>query len=104
MARPSKIAVTSGTPGWDAVVNQNLDILFDGPLPLFRASDLTDLETNYLASQYEQCVAITEDTGVIYVSDGADWNRLVPEMPYDGSPSATTLRDALVTAGLMAAS
>ncbi len=104
MVRPQKVPVVTATPGWDAAVNQNLDNIYDKPLPPFQATDLTDLTTNFPASQYEQCIAIAGDTKIVYYSNGTTWNRLVPLMAYDASPTATTLRDELVAVGLMAPS
>ena len=104
MARPAKVEVSSASPGWDSSLSANLETIFDGPLPVYRGGSKSTIETNFPADQYEDCIAIDQSTSRILISDGSTWEYLVPILPYDGAPTATTLRDALITAGLMAAS
>lgn len=102
--RPQKVEFDAGTEGWDGAVRDNFDSILEAPFPIFRVVTAATLTSAYAADEYEECIALAQDTGAIYLSDGTTWNRLVPQMPYDGSPTATTLRDALVTSGLMAPS
>ncbi len=76
MSRPQKEEIVSGQLGWDGVVNDMLALLFDSPLPLCRAADLSELETDFPAANFEQCLAVTQDTSKLYMSDGLDWNEV----------------------------
>jgi hypothetical protein len=75
--RPTKVEFSSGTEGWDAAVRDNTDAIFDGPFPLFREASLAALAANYPADEYEQCFALAQDTGSLYLSDGVVWQPSV---------------------------
>jgi hypothetical protein len=71
MARPSFTDITNGSAAWDADVNDNFSLVGDTPLPLATYANAAALPT---ASAYEDCLAVTEDTDLLYISDGSSWN------------------------------
>lgn len=102
MARPVKTLLDSGVGGWDSSVDDNIDTILNAPFPLYEAANFGVLDANFPAAQFDNCFAILADTDKVYKSDGTNW-LLWPFiiMPNDAAPTVTTLRDALVTAGLM---
>ena len=76
MVRPSKVSVSAGSPGWDSALQANLETIFDAPLPIFQEVDWSTLTTDYPAAQYEDCLAVTADTGNLYMSDGSAWQQI----------------------------
>lgn len=101
-SRPLKSILDSGVGGWDSSVEDNFNTILDAPFPLYEAANFGVLDAGFPAAQFDNCFAILADTDVVYKSDGVDW-LIWPFtiMPNDASPTVTTLRDALVTAGLM---
>ena len=101
-SRPVKSVLDSGVAGWDSSVDDNLDTILNAPFPLFESPNFGTLDANFPPEQFDNCFAILTDTEVVYKSNGVTW-LIWPftVMPNDAAPTATTLRDALVTAGLM---
>ena len=101
-AKPAKSTLDSGVGGWDSSVDDNFDTILNAPFPMYEAANFGTLDAGFPAAQYQNCFALLTDTEVMYKSDGVNW--LVwpfTVMPNDAAPTVTTLRDALVTAGLM---
>lgn len=77
MARPIKNDILSGIQAWDAVVDDNDEALFNGPLPIHEhVGDQTDLAATFPAASYDRCHVMVDHTTlgwVRYVSDGASW-------------------------------
>ena len=101
-SRPIKSALDNGVGNWDSSIDDNFDTILNAPFPLFEAANFGTLDASFPAAQFDNCFAILADTEVVYKSDGVNW-LIWPftVMPNDAAPTAITLRDALVTAGLM---
>lgn len=81
MARPTRKNLMNGQAAWDALVNDNLLLLFDKPFALHRhAGDESDLETTYPAADYENCLVWVEHSTlgwvIYYNTDGVTWRVL----------------------------
>ncbi len=83
MSRYARQIPNAGEAAWDTKINDNLQNVFDRPLPLVKhAGDLASLQTTFPANQYDQAVAIcqyssTAGDGLIFaVSDGTAWRAL----------------------------
>lgn len=72
MARPDPdlITISHGLESWDTAIEDKFGLVFDTPLPLARYANFAALPA---ASAYEDCLAVTEDTNDLYISDGSDW-------------------------------
>ena len=79
MARPSPNAISSGLSSWDTDIGDNFDLIFETPLPLARYASVGALPT---ASDYEDCIAIVEGTG-LYYCDGSTWTALALGNPLE---------------------
>lgn len=77
MSRPEMTPINNGAQGWDALVNDNLSQLYEGPLPLMvHTGDETDLEATFPAAQYEDCLIWVDHTALgktLYRSTGSVW-------------------------------
>jgi hypothetical protein len=116
MAKVTFTPIESGTQAWDATLNDDLDLIFGAPLPLFEGSTPT-------ASQNDRGIMAVNDGTAgwsIQISDGANWKYIakravtttafsdsiggtvadalaaIPD-PADSPASADALRDDLVT-------
>jgi hypothetical protein len=107
--RPERISLSEGTQAWDGEVDANFNMLINAPLPLHFEGSVLDLNTNFPAVNYDDCIVTV--SGVLYISDGAVWSvyRLSAAVPdttaVTVSEMATdfnTLLSALRTAGIMA--
>jgi len=100
MARPTRIPIDDGVNDWDALLNDDLAILLDAPLPLPEPAGLTEsnLQSTYPAASYAECIVWVNHSVVgktLYYSDGTDWIPLPngPRSP-ERSISATTTQAA----------
>jgi len=73
MARPSISSIDNGVESWEADINDNFDILVDGPFPLKQYANSGAFPA---AASYENCIAVAQDNDKIYISDGASWNEV----------------------------
>lgn len=78
MSRPVKIPVNNGVNDWEALLNDDLDILFDNPIPIPQPAGLTEsnLESTYPAAQHDRCIVWVNHSVVgytLYWSDGTSW-------------------------------
>lgn len=78
MSRPLKIPIDNGVNDWDALVNDDLDILFDGPIAVHESASLTEsnLQATFPAAQYDRCLVWVNHSVVgytLYWSDGTAW-------------------------------
>ena len=82
MSKPTTSNINSGNQGWDGVVDDNFDVLANGPLPVFEhTGDESDLESTYAAASHDRCLVWVDHTTLgwlLYASDGTDW------APYGG--------------------
>ena len=77
MARPTKNDIDSGVQGWDGKIDDNFDIVLNGPLPLHEhVGDETDLEVTFPAALFARCFVLVNHTlfgWVNYFSTGVVW-------------------------------
>lgn len=119
MAKVTYTPIESGTQAWDATLNDDLDLIFNGALPLFEGSTPA-------ASQNDRGIMAVNDGTAgwgIQFSDGANWKYVakravtvaafsdsiggtvadalaaIPD-PADSPASADALRDDLVANAL----
>lgn len=103
MARPTKNDIDSGIQGWDGKIDDNFEVLFNGPLPIhFHVGDETDLEATFPAAAFEACIVWVDDTvlgTVLYVSNGTEWtvlNRITQSFKNLTSTTSQMLSDEFV--------
>ena len=82
MPRPTRHTVLT-QEGWDAEVESNFDIIFDGPLPIHvdTSVDVAAMTTSFPPGNYESCLIILNESGLgtvvsLYLSDGTTWNEI----------------------------
>lgn len=95
MARPTRISIDDGVNDWDALINDNLAILFDAPLPISALASVTEanVETNFPAASYDRCVVWVNHSVVgytLYWSDGTAWIPLSARQPQTNLTATTT--------------
>jgi hypothetical protein len=78
MSRPLKIPVDNGVNSWDSLMNDDLDILFSGPLPIHESASLTEsnVQSTFPAASYDRCIVWVNHSIVghtPYWSDGTAW-------------------------------
>ena len=95
MSRPALTDVTAGQQGWDATVNDNIAILRDGPLPIVEFANEGALPA---AGSNDRCLALTTDTGTLWLSDGAVWRPLA-SMPFGAFGAIKAKAEQLTMAG-----
>ncbi len=112
MARPTRLVLASGIAAWDADVDANFGMIFDAPFPMHQEDTIGDLNTNFPASSYDQCLAMVGED--LYVSDGTSWSMYlgvsanVPDSTASNVAEMVSdfndLLNELQTAGIMATS
>lgn len=70
MAKPAITPIDSAVEAWDQAINDALDVLSDGPIPIKEYADAASLPT---ASSYDECLAFTSDTKTLWKSNGTVW-------------------------------
>lgn len=78
MARPLKLDIDSGIQNWDGKIDDNFEVLFDGPLPMHASATLTEanLASSFPPASYDRCLVWVNHTVygyLLYVSDGSVW-------------------------------
>lgn len=73
MARPAYTELVQGQQSGDAVINDNMAIVFDGPFPVYVKDTVANLLADHDPADFDHCLVITEDTGEVWKSDGTDW-------------------------------
>lgn len=77
--RPERVEIDHTQAAWDGDVDTNFEILLDEPLPpaeLTDTLDETDLEAEFAAAAYRNCIIWVYTTGlvwVLYYSNGTTW-------------------------------
>lgn len=74
MSRPTQTTVSSGLESWDAAIDDNFTVWFDGPAPLYAAA------SQPAAGSYDDCVMVDTDHHHMVISDGSDWHII----PWEG--------------------
>lgn len=78
MARPTKNDINSGNQGWDGPMDDNFEVLFNGPLPMpVHSGTEANLASTYPASSYDRCWIMVNHSilgWTVYVSDGTNWS------------------------------
>lgn len=80
MTRPLAPDPPFGEEGWDASMNDALDLLFRRPIPPYYAASLAALETAWPAAENDGCLAIVEHSTLSWqlaISNNSAW-LLVP--------------------------
>lgn len=95
MSRPLNIPIDDGVNDWDALLNDNLEILFDGPLPIHEDAALTEsnVESTFPAAQYDRCLVWINHSVVgytLYFSDGTAWIPFGARLPQTSLTATTT--------------
>lgn len=90
MARPTRNVISSGIAAWDSDVDTNFSIITDTPFPIYRAATTSALPS---ASSYEDCLALIESSGRLYISDGTSWSLYDRQAAYQADSTATTVAD-----------
>jgi len=111
MARPVRNVIGSGEAAFDGEIDSNHSIVTDTPFPIARYANVGALPA---ASSYDDCLALVEADGRIYISNGSTWELYDRKSAFvadstasDATQMATdfnTLLSALQTAELMASS
>lgn len=68
--RPGYFDLESGTQGWDADQQTNLERIFDNPFQVPRFANLAAFPS---AAIWDQSEAIAQDTGIRYISQNDAW-------------------------------
>lgn len=80
MARPTFSNIESALEAWDATLNNDIDILKDGPWPIYEhTGDESDIQSTFPAASFDRCVVWINHTvlgWVLYASDGSTWAQL----------------------------
>jgi len=82
MARPTLNELEHGVEGWDELLNENFEILTNGPAPLKVYADSAAMDA-VPANSYDGCTAVVDDDEIkrtLAVSDGVSrWARCLTE-------------------------
>lgn len=70
MAKPSFNQIDHGQQSWDVDLQANFDLLENSVIPIPEYSSFSTLPS---AASYDECVALTQDTQQLWVSDGVRW-------------------------------
>ena len=73
MARPAVSPVEHGTESWDTTINDNSDIMLDGPFPIKEVANIAALPA---AASFDRCLVATTDSSTLWISDGAVWKAI----------------------------
>ena len=78
MSRPLNIPINDGVNDWDALINDNLEIILDGPFPIHEDAALTEsnLQSTFPAASFDRCLVWVNHSVVgrtLYWSDGTAW-------------------------------
>lgn len=79
MARPTTVPINSGNQGWDGDMDDNFDVIVDGPLPIKERTDivtLAALEAAYPAAAHDRCfiwINLTTYGMTLCWSNGTAW-------------------------------
>jgi hypothetical protein len=76
MARPTLTDVEHGQQSWDATINDNNDVITGGPFPLKQYANFAALPA--AGADNVDCLAVTEDTDELWISDGTNWRHYGP--------------------------
>lgn len=84
MARPATVPINSGNQGWDGRIDDDFDILANGPIPLYENASLTEstLASTFPAASYSECLVWVNHTTLgytLYRSDGTNWHPFDPQ-------------------------
>jgi len=78
MSFPTHVGILSGNQGWDGDIDDNFDIVFDGPFPLHRDAALTEanVQSTFPAAAHDKCFVWVNHSVfgyTLYFSDGTNW-------------------------------
>lgn len=95
MSRPLNIPIDNGVNGWDTLLNDNLEIILDGPFPAHADAALTEsnLQSTFPAASYDRCIVWVNHSVVgytLYWSDGTAWIPFGARLPQTSLTATTT--------------
>lgn len=90
MVRPTFTDLTQGLESWAAWINDLKNALVGAPFPPREYANFAALPA---ASSYDRCIAVTADTGELWLSDGSAWRTFGA-----GQPNANGARGGVVLA------
>lgn len=95
MTRPAPQTVVSSQQSWDAAVNHNQEIAFDGPFPIKEYANPAALPA---AGSYDRCIVATTSPAELWISDGSAWRTLgVGSQDTNGARGRIVVATSLVT-------
>ncbi len=95
MTRPTTTAINSGNQGWDGEIDDNFDVVIDGPFPIKERTDIVSLaalETAYPAASHDRCfiwINLTTFGMTLCWSNGTAWITYGMEKRPERSSSVT---------------
>lgn len=93
MARPLKNDIDSGIQNWDGKIDDNDEVILNGPFPIHQhVGDETDLEATFAAALYDRCFVWVNHTVIgwtLYVSTGTIWEIDDARIHPFSNPTAT---------------
>ena len=78
MSRPIPATIVQGIEGWDADIENNFDLIFEGPIPLKVFATFAGLPA---AGNFDNCLALVVEAGKkqqLFLSDGTNWIAVNP--------------------------
>lgn len=99
MPRPTSIPINDGVNDWDALINDDLDIILNGPLPIHANASLTEsnVAATFPPGSYDRCLVWVNHSIVgylLYWSDGTTWIPSTQGRMPTRSLSSTTTQGA----------
>lgn len=101
MARISYTALASGQQGWDATINGNLAVAFDGPFPFKEYATYGALPA--AGADNVRCVAALTAEHRLVISNGTIWLRMPTMAAAQADSVAATLAALVIDFNLLLA-
>lgn len=94
MTRPTIDAIDFTKSGWAALLNSAFAKVFDGPFPVYLATDKATLDA-ISPALYVNCMAIVATDSRIYTSNGTIWSLYdsILDNIADMNPGVSTIAD-----------
>jgi hypothetical protein len=83
MPRPTPTPITGSVQGWDALINNFMDLVTDAPFPIKEYANAAALPAASAAN--ERCVAITVQPPQMWISNGSAWLQMAPGLSINSS-------------------
>jgi len=94
MGRPTIDDIDFTKTGWVALLNAEFVKVFDGPFPVYLATDRATLDA-ISPALYENCIAIVATDSKIYLSNGTIWSLYDSKLDFIAgmNPGVSTIAD-----------